>query len=205
VASTIWITPAQRPDEALEYLRLSEVHARAFDTSPLLPEILGVRGYAALAAGDVHTATGLLEEAVARFHAQVEEDGAAWAAINLGLARFREGTYDVALEVLRESCLVCDRLGVAPLIPAALLGVGAIRERLGDAESGAVLVAAANALARQMGVPWEEVEEAIAAETAEALRRDVAADRLAELTAAGEALTLEQALALVLAEHEEVG
>lgn len=105
----------------------------------------------------------------------------------------------------RRSCLVCDRLGVAPLIPAALLGVGAIRERLGDAESGAVLVAAANALARQMGVPWEEVEEAIAAETAEALRRDVAADRLAELTAAGEALTLEQALALVLAEHEEVG
>jgi hypothetical protein len=48
-------------------------------------------------------------------------------------------------------------------------------------------------------VAWEEVEEAIAAEATEALRRDVAADRLAELTATGEALTLEQALALVLA------
>ena len=62
-----------------------------------------------------------------------------------------------------------------------------------------MLVAAANALARQMGVPWKEVEEAIAVEAAEALRRDAAADRLAELTATGEALTLEQALALVLA------
>jgi hypothetical protein len=33
---------------------------------------------------------------VERFHAEEDEEGGAWAAIHLGLARFREEEYDAA-------------------------------------------------------------------------------------------------------------
>jgi non-specific serine/threonine protein kinase len=187
-----------RYEEARALLEESLAVSRRLDDTREIAATLNNRAVVAASEGDFAASTELMTEVLALNRRLGERRGVAMSLNNLGaLAQYR-GDYEAAEELLTESLLINLDLGDRRLIAYVLECFTSLTAERGQFERALRLAGAAEALRETIGSPLAPAER-------EDLDRSVAkaraalADEVAEgAFGAGRALTLEQAVNLVL-------
>ncbi|MDP2624274.1 MAG: tetratricopeptide repeat protein [Actinomycetota bacterium] len=136
----------------------------------------------------------LLSEALAMFQKLDHPVGTAWVMRHLGRAALEQGDPERA-EALLGGALRISLDQVRPDAPLILQALGELQARAGDAEDAAVLVGAAEAARRRMGLRLPAREAELAEEAATRIRDRIGNERFGELASQGASLTLEEAAA----------
>jgi predicted ATPase len=148
--------------------------------------------------GDQTGATALYEESLALFRALGHGRATTVALSNLGHVAHDQGDEDQAGALYRESLTlyrgVGEKLGVASCLEGVAL-VDRTHERF---ERAALLYGAATSLRTAIGAPLPSVDRTAHDHTVTALREALGEDAFAAAWAAGQALSLEQAIAAAL-------
>ncbi len=175
-----------------------------YPSSELLGHALAWLGSAVLEQGDPVRATGLYEECLAVSHTDGDKLVMAWALRGLGHVARRQGDAARARSLYAECLAVCRDAGIRWVVPGTLeelAHLAAAADADGEERSRAVpLLGAAAALRSALGMPLLPVERPAYRQTEETLRAALGEEAFAAEWAAGQALTLEQALALALGE-----
>ncbi len=115
---------------------------------------------------------------------------------NLGYVELNCGDVVVAERMFRMAIEGAQRTGATWLLPYCVLDFGILAVAQGDLERGAVLVTAAKASFDAAGVALDPDDDAEYQAVVQALHDRLDADRLASLSTHGQALSLEDAVAL---------
>jgi hypothetical protein len=151
--------------------------------------------------GDYDRARRLLEERAAPFRRFKGLDEMTDPVLHLGLVALAQGDNAEAALFLRESLKRwVDRgstLGMAPVLE----GLARVGLALGDADRGARVLGAADALRAAVGTPRWPIDEPLYAREIATLRSALGEDAFAAAWAAGRAMTWQEAAALALADE----
>jgi hypothetical protein len=160
-------------------------------------------GQVAQVRGDAEVAAAWLQEGLALAWAMEAKPEVSEALAALGMVAWRQGDAAAALAQLRESLTqrwaMGARLGIAEGLEQVALVAGG-QQQLARA---ARLLGAAEALRQTIGAPRPPVDRPIYEATLETTRLGLGTDAFAAAWAAGQALTLEQAVAEALADDVE--
>jgi hypothetical protein len=115
---------------------------------------------------------------------------------NLGYVELHCGNVAAAEKMFRMALEGAQRTGATWLLPYCVLDVGILAVAQGDLDLGAVLVTAAKASFDSAGVALDPDDDAEYRSVVQALYDRLEADRLESLTRRGQALSLEDAVAL---------
>ena len=160
-------------------------------------------GLVALEQGEYGRATALHEEALTLCRKLGDRRGNAIALGNLGLVALEQGDHGLAAALLKESLVLRRELGEKRGIAVSLHNLGMLAHLEGASLLSARLLAAASALRAAMGTPLNPKEGPRYTQAVAALRAALGEDGCAVAWAEGEALRLEEAVALGLAGHDE--
>jgi predicted ATPase/class 3 adenylate cyclase len=161
-------------------------------------------GRVALREGDVEGAVALLEECVASFRTVVRTEGLAWTLHHLAEALAWRGQTGRAWTLLREALTLQQSLGNALFI-AQSLEVAALLSRQQHARSAIRLLGAADAPRAHLGAPLPPGERNGYDHNLAAIRAQLDEATFTAAWKAGQALTLEEAVAEALALMTETG
>jgi tetratricopeptide (TPR) repeat protein len=151
-------------------------------------------GKLALGEGRVDEGERLLAEGLAMFQKLGLPVAAAWVMRHLGRAALEQGD-PARAEALLGGALRISLEQVRPDAPLILQALGELQARAGGAEDAAVLVGAAEAARRRMGLRLPAREAELAEETATRIRERIGGERFGELASQGASMTLEEAAA----------
>jgi tetratricopeptide (TPR) repeat protein len=155
-----------------------------------------------LGAGEHERARGVFEEARDLFEALGARRGLSLALCNIGLAALVDDRpHDAVLQFRRGLALACELEYTETLING-LEGVAAALAATGAAETAATLLGAADAAAEKSSFVLEPTERRIHDRTSEALKDALGEDAFEAIHTAGGQLTLSDAAALALGEHQ---
>ena len=180
-----------------ECLRL----ARAAGDEILTPWALFLMGEARRVEGDLVTATRLLEEGRALEVEREELAGAGYFLRSLAQVASQQGDYPRAAGLLRERLILSQRLGDGWNIPDAIEGLAWIASVQGRAARAARLYGAAGALRESSGATLLGDRQARHRRRLDALRAVLGEADMDRAWAEGRALSLEQGVALALADE----
>jgi predicted ATPase/class 3 adenylate cyclase len=181
-------------DRAAEYYERSRAAARAGEDDPVLALVTLNLADLQIIRGDYARARELAEESAALSRGLGIGDVAAMSLLNLGLATFFHGETETALAAMREAAAAARTLG-GDIVSQVFEAQAAARLRLGDPESGALLLGAADALRGVSGSAEQPFYAAMNGETREGIRAALGEGAEAAF-ARGRALELEEALEL---------
>ena len=160
-------------------------------------------GLVALEQGDHGRAMALHEEALALCRTLGDRRGNAIALGNLGLVALEQGDHGRAAALLKESLALRRELGERRGVAVSLHNLGLLARLEGAPLRSARLLAAAAAVRTAMGTPLNPKDKARHTQAVAALRAALGEDGYAAAWAEGEALRLEEAVALGLAGRDE--
>lgn len=156
-------------------------------------------GLITLHQADYPAARALFEESRTRHKLIGNQRGVALALNNLAEALAREGQYPAAVALYQESLAIRHCLGDNQGIAEGFAGLAEVAEAQQQMQQAAQLLATAAALLTAIGGCLETQARATYDASVLAVRAALGEDTFAVLWAAGQALPLEQALALALA------
>jgi predicted ATPase/class 3 adenylate cyclase len=160
-------------------------------------------GRAMHAHGDDVQALALLEESVAWFRDVGHRWGLMWALHHLGAVVYAQGDNVRARALLREGLNLQQQLGQKRLIAGSLERLAGLAARQGQLERAARLFGAAAALRTALGAPLPPGERADYDHDVASAHAQLDETTFAAAGAAGQALTIEQAIAEALDEAAE--
>jgi predicted ATPase/class 3 adenylate cyclase len=151
-------------------------------------------GRVAQAQGDTAQAMTLFEESIAWFREAGRREGLAWTLHHMGMVAYAQGDVARATALLREGLAVQKQLENQREIAESLerFAVLAVGDR--HLERAARLLGAAAALREQIGAPLPPSDRADYERTVTTMRTQLDYAMFAAVWAAGQALTLEQAI-----------
>jgi predicted ATPase/class 3 adenylate cyclase len=163
---------------------------------------LGFLGMLRLAHGGVTEALDRLEESLARYTKIGRQSGMAEAHVRLGMAHFAGGKVQASEDAYRAGLSIAERLGNRQCAAAGLHGLAEIALTRGQPKCAALLLGAASRTLASVGIVPMPLPPRLHAEQEQVVAR--ARQRLGEAGweeafAAGEALSLYETLAEVLA------
>jgi predicted ATPase/DNA-binding XRE family transcriptional regulator len=172
---------------------------------------IALRGLGKLAAarGDHPTARALYEESVAYFRKSGDAQGLPQALLGLGKATLRAGDGPQAEQIYREALARWQQLGIGAGVVRCLAGLAGAAAAQGRWERAARLYAAAAGQARVLGVSFAAADQAEHDRTVADLRARLGEPSFAAAWSAGQAMSLDQAIADALgaalaAQHQRV-
>jgi tetratricopeptide (TPR) repeat protein len=182
-----------------EYCEESLVLFRDLDQQWAIGFALNDLALAAYLDGDLALAASRAEESEAIFRSLQGGLSLAEVLLTVGMVRGAQGAAAAAQATMAEALKLAWAKGPRIFVAAALEEIGAHAVRLGCERHGVHLLAAAAALRRAMGTPVRPADRP-AIEAAQAAGRAALGDTaFADIWAAGEALPVDQAVALALA------
>ena len=155
-------------------------------------------GYCLLRRGLHDRATALFEEGLSVSRAIGHRTAESVMLGNLGLAALLERRPAQALEFFRTGLLIDRELGYAEGQIYGLIGIAAALSVIDAAPDAAVLLGAADAVARATGVELEPLETEVHEQTVRALMDALGADQLDRLRQSGQALDLDEGVVQAL-------
>ena len=161
-------------------------------------------GQSARARGDAWQATVLFKESLAVFRGVEHKPGIGFALNCLGLATCEQGDYGRATALYAESLALCRETGNKYLAAHCLEGLAGVASAQGQPERAARLFGAAEATRRLIGVPLPPSERPHYERLVAAVRTQLDEGTFAAAWTAGQALSLEQAIAEALGEESSV-
>ncbi|MDQ2910558.1 MAG: tetratricopeptide repeat protein [Actinomycetota bacterium] len=117
------------------------------------------------------------------------------ALFNAGFAFFRLGRHDDARTRIKESLTLAYSLRSAHMIASCISLTGSLATARGDSQQAGQLLAMAEALQMELGVSNFAPEQELHDETAASLRERLDPHQLAKAQTAGQAMTLDEAVA----------
>jgi len=157
---------------------------------------LNILAQLAIAQGDAPQAIDLLEEALGLSRTRVASLGSqAWTVRNLGFAYQSAGDFEKAMACYGESLEMRQRLGQLPGVAWSLEGLGEIALLQGEAGRAVRLWAAASRLRRESHDQLTDLEAARFRKWNEKALVELGEEEHKQAWAAGDSLTLEQAVA----------
>jgi predicted ATPase len=156
-------------------------------------------GGIALRKNEAETARTHLNQALELHRERSDARGEAEALVCLSLAALAEGETHEAAALLDSSLRLASDLGERELIFSCLLGGAEVAARRGETVRAARLLGVADALREETGYAGDALELEQRARIATALGKDAA---LVAAQSEGRALTLDEAVAYALDEHE---
>ena len=181
------------------YLAGADV-ARDCGDTVTLAIVAGNLGYIALREGEAETARMHFQHTLELNRELSEVGGQAVALAGLSLVALAEGDTDEAAVLLASSLRLGNDLGARELIFSCLLGLAEVAARRGGAARAARLLGAADALREEMDYTPPPLEREQRARIVTLLDADDTA--LAADQSEGRALTLDDAVAYALGEHD---
>jgi hypothetical protein len=157
----------------------------------------GYLGRVAYLLGDMTAALALLGENLTVYQDHANKWGVGLTLHGLGLVAWRQGDRRRAMTLLRESLVFRREMGNRPGIAECLEGLAAV-VGAGQSARAARLLGAADALRRVIATPLPPVERPSYEATVTATRVALGEAAFAAAWAAGQALTLEEAVAEAL-------
>jgi predicted ATPase len=159
---------------------------------------LNTWGVVAMDSGDPSQATTLLEESLALHRELDGAYGMAIALSNLGMLARQGDAYGRAAILLREGLVIFQKLDAEGEISMCLEALALIAGAQGDHEHAARLFGVADAQRQALGAPLPAAERAIHDAAVEAVRSALAEEAFSRSWAAGQAMSLEQAIAVAV-------
>ena len=148
---------------------------------------------------DYERALTLADESLRLFHELMRDDGAAWAQFTIALCLFRTDREDDAVAPARECLKLAHAMVEVENIVWALLLLGAIATRRGDASSAAALVGAAEALRATSGFMLAGAEAELLETAIKELHASLSSRAYDAAFAEGQMMTLGEAVEYALA------
>jgi non-specific serine/threonine protein kinase len=189
-------------DEAAGLFEASLAGARAVNYLERIGWALVGLGQTALRQGDAAGARPWLEEALAVCCAKADRQGIGAALHELGLTAWRAGDAADATGRLGESLALRRELGERLGIAEGLEGLAAVEAETGQAERAARWLGAADGLREAIGAPLPPVERPEHEATLAAVRATLGEPAFAAAWSAGQAMTVERAVAEALGEAD---
>jgi predicted ATPase/class 3 adenylate cyclase len=155
-------------------------------------------GQVAFQQGAYERARALHEEALALFRALEAKRGIAGSLTNLGAVAEREGAYGRATALSRESLLLNRAIGAEEQVVEGLQTMVLVAAARGQATRATQLAGAAGALREALDVPMRPHQQPIFTQAVQAIRMALGEEAFAAAWAEGQALALEEAVALAL-------
>jgi predicted ATPase/class 3 adenylate cyclase len=156
--------------------------------------------------GDVARCEGAHERAATLFEQSLvlsrdvgTRPNIAWALCGLGFVACHQGDLPRATACFAESLGVAHEIGQQPRVVACLVGLAAVAAAMGRWARAARLLGAAQALSDAIGLPFEPPDRLDFDQSATAARAALEAPTFAAAWAAGQALSLDEAIAEALA------
>jgi tetratricopeptide (TPR) repeat protein len=153
--------------------------------------------------GEYERARALYEESLALFRELGDKRSVAIPLVNLGLVAQAQGEYERVRALYEESLALSREVGDKPGIAHGLEGLASTALEPGAAPAvgawGARLLGAADALRAAIGAPLPPTDQAPVERTVVSLRAALGDDAYEAAWAEGQALTLEEAVALAAA------
>ncbi len=150
--------------------------------------------------GDLAQARRHAQEGLDLLRDLADADATATSLVNLGEIELRLGEPERAREHLAESLPICLRLGNRHIVALGIQGFAAVRLAGGDAAGSALLLGASDGFLEEIAVKRAPTDQAWRERTLDGLRERLSEEDLAQASAAGRALTLDEAVALALGE-----
>lgn len=147
--------------------------------------------------GDQERALALQTQSLALFRTIGDAVGAATALMNTGLLHSQRGEHDRARALLNESLLLWQKPGEQVYLAESLEGLAGVAAAQSEA---ARIGGAAAAIRTAIGAPLPQADRARYQQALDSARTQIDATTFAAAWAAGQALTLEQAIADALDE-----
>jgi predicted ATPase/class 3 adenylate cyclase len=153
------------------------------------------QGQLAVVLGEWEAARAHLWESMDLFTRSQDRYHANMARSELAHLERRQGEQDAALELYREAILVWQDLGLQAAMAQQLVCIAMIAAARGSHEQATRLLGAAQRLGDPAGSPSAQNDPQEQARTLETLRRELGTPRFESLLAAGQALTVQEAIA----------
>jgi tetratricopeptide (TPR) repeat protein len=191
-----------------EYERAATLHEESLALRRALGDLWGTAaslnhlGNVAYMQGEYGRATALHEEALALQRALGDRRGIAGSLLSLGLVASMQGEYAGAATLIEEGLLLGRDIGARDLAADSLESLGWVAAARGQPQRAARLGGAAGALREALGAPLWPEQRAGHDRAVRAMRAALGEDAFTGAWAEGQALTLEQAIALALERGE---
>lgn len=158
-------------------------------------------GGIALERGEYAKAASLSEQAYGLFETLEDSEGMAFALVNQGFAALSEHEHERAIALLRQALRVLAELEFRDVIGYCFEGLAAVLAFIGQADSAARLLGAAEALRESLGVDLAPAERETHEETAAAVRQALGEEQFSAAWRLGRELPLAEAIAYALQEQ----
>ena len=155
-------------------------------------------GVCLMSQGRLDEAASLYAEAVDLCRASGRDEQLVISLFNLGRVSLLQRREEAAGERFEEALEAARGLGYREMIAYALKGIGEVLAARGEAEPAARLLGASDRLFAELGAHMEATEQVTYDGTVEYLKRMLGAEAYVGAHVAGEALPLEEALALAV-------
>jgi tetratricopeptide (TPR) repeat protein len=170
------------------------VHAREAGDRGNLALATGNLGDLAMRRRDYARAITFSREALALFRELARDDLISWTLYNLAFSLFRTEQWEQAVSATRESLPLSHSLGDWTLAWELAL-VGALVAQRDDAELGAKLIGASDALRERIGLTLTGAEAELYQETMTKLQQALGGERYESVRAEGRSMSLDAAVA----------
>ena len=169
-----------------------------------IARVLHHLGVLATTAGDYARGERLLNESLALYRDLNDERGIAHQIVDLGYTAWRRGDYAQAATHIGEGLPISSRIGYMEGVETCLFAAGVVAHAQGVLETAARLMGAASRLAGPIGRPVRHPFKEERERRTDVVRKALGPDRFNTAWAAGEVLTLENAVQEALAVAESV-
>ena len=156
-------------------------------------------GVCLMSQGRLDEAARLYEEAVELCRASGREEQLVISLFNLGRVSMLQGRHETAAGWFERALEAARELGYREMIAYCLKGIGEVLAARGTGEQAACLLGASDRLFLELGAHVESSEQATYAVAVEQLKDALGDDAYSSAHAEGEAMSLDQALALARA------
>jgi predicted ATPase len=175
-------------------MREAIVHAREAGDRGNLALATGNLGDLAMRRRDYAQAIAFSREALALFRELARDDLISWTLYNLAFSLFRTEQWEQAVFATRESLPLSHALGDWTLAWELVL-VGALVAQRDDAQLGAKLIGASDALRERIGLTLTGAEAELHQETVTTLQQTLGGERCESVRAEGRSMSLDDAVA----------
>ncbi|HEX5840116.1 MAG TPA: tetratricopeptide repeat protein, partial [Anaerolineales bacterium] len=183
------------PDKARAYHEESLAEARVINENWLISFALNNLGEVARTQGHFDQARKYYQESELLLHATGDQGDVARFVHNLGYIAQHEEDFELAEAQFRKSLTMFRRLGNRRGIAECLAGLAGLKAQQGITQWGATLLSAAESLLKATGGAWWPADRVEVERNREMLRSALTADEFANAQKAGQAMTIDQAIA----------
>jgi predicted ATPase len=183
------------PEQACAYHEEALVKAHEINENWLISFALNNLGEVARTQGQFDRARKYYEECESLLRATGDSGDVARFVHNLGYIAQYEEEFDLAESQFRKSLKMFRRLGNRRGIAECLAGLAGLKARLGQTEWGATMLSAAESLLMSMGGAWWPADRVEVERNREMMRSALGTDEFTKAWKAGEAMTIDQAIA----------